>query len=85
MFYVIRTLVPTGTKILVRRVDVEPDADGNYPRVYGFTSRRKAEMRAASVPGDVKVYEFKNDSEARMYIDTACVDFQLAYDSKSAS
>ena len=83
MFYVIRTLRSTGTKILIADSSAQ---DGEpLPRVYGFATANDALERAATVPGQVTVKEFKNDTEARMYLDPACINFRVQYDSRTAA
>jgi hypothetical protein len=85
MFYVIRTLRQTGTKILIADSRAQ-DADGEaLPRVYGFATANDAWERAETVPGQVTVKEFANDTEARMYLDPACVSFRTTYDSRMAA
>jgi hypothetical protein len=82
MFYVIRTLIPTGARLLVSDVNAQ-DEDGKWLRgVYGFATREAAEKRAECVPGCATVKEFASDAEARMYLDPACVSFRTAYDSR---
>ena len=78
MFYVIRTVRSTGTKILV----ADSNAQEVQSRVYGFPTEKDAMERAATVPGQVTVMEFASDTEARMYLDPACLSFRLAYDSR---
>lgn len=82
MFYVIRTLRQSGTRILISDSRAQ-DADGEVlPQVYGFATAHDAWVRAATVPGQVTVMEFANDTEARMYLDPACISFRLDYDSR---
>ena len=71
MFYVVRTLIPTGTRLLVSDVHAQ-DEDGKWLRaVYGFATRAAAEKRAECVPGCAAVKEFASDAEARVYLNSA--------------
>lgn len=80
MFYIVRTLKASGTRILIANKHAQ-DADGNPIKSYQF-SYREAESLLATIPGDVTIHEFASDAEARMYIDPACVDFRTKHDSK---
>ena len=55
---------------------MDPDENGNMPREYGYSHYEQACQRARTVPGTVRVYEFENDAEARMFLDSACAGFR---------
>jgi hypothetical protein len=65
MFYVIRTLNPSGTRILVSDIHASENIGR---RVYGFFTLAEAKRREDCVPGCTTIKQFKNDAEARQYI-----------------
>jgi hypothetical protein len=71
MFYVIRTLQTSRTRILIKSKGVA-----------AIETREEAEAVAARVPGHCAVHEFASDAEAAMYLDPACVAFRIEHDSK---
>ena len=81
-FYIIRTLKASGTKILIRNQYAQ-DADGEPVKSFQHTYR-EAECRLATIPGNVAIHEFASDTEARMYLDPACVGFRTNYDATHA-
>jgi hypothetical protein len=66
-FYVIRTLVPSGTRILVSDIHATDEEGNHLPRVFDFAKRSDADRRADLVPGCATVKEFKSDVEAWAY------------------
>lgn len=77
MYYVIRILAATNTKILIGHADM--------PSVKAFETKEEAEARRATVPGRVVVLEFESDAQARMYLDPAAQHFRCDYESKLAA
>lgn len=77
MFYVIRTLPASGTKILCKKLLPAGDDGVLPPAEYGFDTKAEAFERAATVPGRVDVYELPNDAAARMALDCALPDWRL--------